>query len=81
MVQLPKTKTKKPEVLGVTGVNFDSDEDDNKQGRYALPQMTADDDDIERDEALTLDELDGWMSRINQTGKSKPEIKRSETDD
>jgi hypothetical protein len=30
---------------------------------------------------LTLDELDGWMSRINQTGKSRQEIQRSETDD
>ena len=24
------------------------------------------DDDIERDESLTLDELDGWMTKINQ---------------
>lgn len=65
MVQIPKAK-KKQEVLGVTGVDFDSDE--NEDARYSAGKAgdEDEDEDIERDEALTLDELDGWMSKINQ---------------
>lgn len=58
---------RKPEVMGVTGVDYDSpheDEDGDYSGRYAGKR--EDDEDIERDESLTLDELDGWMSRVNQ---------------
>ena len=64
MVQIPKTKIKS-EVLGVTGVDFDSDEE-NENGRYKNKPDNIEDEDIERDETLTLDELDGWMSKINQ---------------
>jgi len=65
MVQIPKSK-KKSEVLGVTGVDFDSDEEESKD-RYGKKRQTndSDDEDIERDESLTLDQLDGWMTKIN----------------
>ena len=54
-------------MLGVTGVDFDSDEEETK-GRYDKKRKNSasDDEDIERDESLTLDELDGWMSKNNQ---------------
>ena len=67
MVQIPIAKNKKPQVLGVTGINFDSDEEETK-GRYNKKRKnsSSEDEDIERDESLTLDELDGWMTKINQ---------------
>lgn len=57
-------RAKKPEVLGVTGVNFDSDEE--KDGRYNEEPEDEDDYSNERGDAFSLDELDGWMSKINQ---------------
>lgn len=54
-------------MLGVTGIDFDSDEEETK-GRYNKKRKnsSSEDEDIERDETLTLDELDGWMTKINQ---------------
>jgi|688.fasta_scaffold85709_1 hypothetical protein len=68
----PKKKTSG--VVGVTGVDFDSDEEKEKKGRYGKKaKKDNDDDDFERDESLTLDELDGWMEKVSKERKESLE--------
>ena len=61
---------RKSGVVGVTGVDFDSDEEEKNKGRYGnKAKKDDDDDDFERDESLTLDELDGWMEKVSKERK------------
>lgn len=66
-------KKKTQSVQGVTGVDFDSDEEQETNGRYGARQKNDDDDDFEREESLDLDELDGWMEKINKARKQSLE--------
>lgn len=75
---LNQPKKKKSGVVGVTGVDFDSDEEEEKKGRYGkkAKKDDDDDDDFERDESLTLDELDGWMEKVSKERKESLENER-----